>query len=182
MKAIVRYMGKTEGNLIHGAFYEISGEISGYWETMIDGQKWLINKALSSKWVTERMTAGAEEYLENSPEEPKIELNKEGFFVDGRKVPTGGDGGEIKDIINKPDHYHKGGFDIYEILQAKFSPEWYRGFCMGNVIKYDLRHEMKGGVEDLKKARFNQDRLIESYEGVKYIPDHKKKQGSTNKY
>ncbi|QFR56280.1 nucleotide kinase [Bacillus phage 000TH010] len=79
-----------------------------------------------------------------------------------------------EDIINKPNHYHKGGIDIYEIMQAKLSKEVYEGFCIGNVLKYVLRHDMKGGVQDLKKARFNLDRLIESKEGIKYVPEHKK--------
>lgn len=80
----------------------------------------------------------------------------------------------IQDIINNPDHYHKGGIDIYEILQMKFSPEYYRGFCLGNILKYTLRHELKGGIQDLEKAEFNLDRLIENYKGIKYIPSHKK--------
>lgn len=81
-----------------------------------------------------------------------------------------------QDFINKPDHYHKGGFDIYEIMQAKMSPEEYRGFCKGNVLKYLLREDLKGGVEDIKKLRFNADRLIENMEGITYVPEYKKAQ------
>lgn len=39
-------------------------------------------------------------------------------------------------------------------------------FCLGNVIKYVLRHKEKGGVEDLKKARWYLDREISSQEGT----------------
>jgi hypothetical protein len=82
----------------------------------------------------------------------------------------------IEDIINKPNHYHQGGIDIYEIMQAKMSPEEYKGFCKGNVLKYLLRADLKGKpIEDLKKLRFNTDRAIEAYEGIKYVPDYKKK-------
>lgn len=81
-----------------------------------------------------------------------------------------------QDMINNPHHYHKGEIDIYEIMQAKCTPEEYRGFCKGNILKYVLRESMKGGVEDLKKMRFNSERLIESYEGIKYVPEYKKKQ------
>lgn len=81
---------------------------------------------------------------------------------------------EAEDLINKPNHYHKGGFDIYEIMQAKMTPEEYRGFCKGNVLKYLLREDQKGGVNDIKKLRFNADRLIENMEGKKYIPEHKR--------
>jgi hypothetical protein len=82
--------------------------------------------------------------------------------------------GAEEDLINSPDHYHHGGIDIYEIMQAKLTPEEYQGFCKGNILKYLLRESKKGGVQDLKKMRFNADRLIESKEGIKYIPEHKK--------
>jgi hypothetical protein len=38
-------------------------------------------------------------------------------------------------------------------------------FCLGNVIKYLLRHKSKAGLEDLKKARWYLDRAIERGEG-----------------
>jgi Protein of unknwon function (DUF3310) len=67
-----------------------------------------------------------------------------------------------EDLINEPNHYHKGGIDIYGIMGAKFNEEKEKGFCIGNVLKYVIRHEMKGTpLQDLKKARFNLDRLIE---------------------
>jgi hypothetical protein len=80
----------------------------------------------------------------------------------------------LEDLINNPNHYHFGGLDVYELMQMKFSPEYYRGFCLGNILKYVLRHELKGGVSDLEKADFNLKRLVENYKGVKYVPDHKK--------
>lgn len=43
------------------------------------------------------------------------------------------------------------------------------GFCLGNVVKYVLRHGRKAGVEDLKKARWYLDRAIQRMEGT--IPD-----------
>ena len=33
-------------------------------------------------------------------------------------------------------------------------------FCLGNVIKYILRHKSKAGLEDLNKARWYLDREI----------------------
>lgn len=40
-------------------------------------------------------------------------------------------------------------------------------FCAGNAIKYIGRYKMKDGLEDLKKARWYLDRLIELIEGKK---------------
>ena len=38
------------------------------------------------------------------------------------------------------------------------------GFCEGNIVKYIARWKTKNGVEDLKKARWYIDFLIESIE------------------
>ena len=38
------------------------------------------------------------------------------------------------------------------------------GYMRGNIIKYMLRYEHKNGVEDLKKARWYLDRLVETLE------------------
>jgi hypothetical protein len=104
---------------------------------------------------------------------PNLSIDKSGWKIDGVPIEQ-----TKEDIINKPNHYHAGGIDIYEIMQAKMSPEEYKGFCKGNVLKYLLRADLKGKpLEDLKKLRFNTDRAIEAYEGIKYVPDYKKEQG-----
>lgn len=41
------------------------------------------------------------------------------------------------------------------------------GYLEGNVIKYVSRHKLKGGVEDLRKARHYLDKLIEVEEAAK---------------
>jgi len=68
---------------------------------------------------------------------------------------------DVHDVVNKPKHYHQGGFDAIYVIRQKFSLETLRGFFIGNIIKYILRFEHKNGVEDLKKARFYLDKLIE---------------------
>lgn len=40
-------------------------------------------------------------------------------------------------------------------------------FHAGNVVKYVARYEHKNGVEDLKKARWYLDRLIQKLESTK---------------
>ena len=44
------------------------------------------------------------------------------------------------------------------------SPEEYRGYIKGQVIKYITRERHKNGLEDLKKARWYLDRLIKKLE------------------
>lgn len=41
------------------------------------------------------------------------------------------------------------------------------GFCEGNVIKYITRYRLKGGTEDLEKARHYIDLLLEQRKGIK---------------
>jgi hypothetical protein len=39
----------------------------------------------------------------------------------------------------------------------------FEGYCIGNVVKYLLRHKSKGGIDDLYKAREYIDFLIRSH-------------------
>jgi len=68
-----------------------------------------------------------------------------------------------KDNIN-PDHYKFGGIETFDYLKAKLSPTQLAGFCKGNIIKYVSRADHKNKVEDLKKAKWYLDKLIEELE------------------
>jgi hypothetical protein len=63
------------------------------------------------------------------------------------------------DPIN-PSHYKQGGIECIEAIKAA-TGEGFVGFVWGNVLKYLWRWPKKGGVDDLKKARWYLDRLIE---------------------
>jgi hypothetical protein len=67
----------------------------------------------------------------------------------------------LEDLVNKPNHYHRGGIDVIKIMELYFSQEELQGFHRGNVLKYLLRYREKGGIEDLKKARNYLNKLIE---------------------
>jgi hypothetical protein len=55
------------------------------------------------------------------------------------------------DMVNNPQHYHKNGMEVIDIIEA-FTPDSY-SYCMGNAIKYLLRHQDKGKpVQDLEKC------------------------------
>ena len=66
----------------------------------------------------------------------------------------------MTDNVNKPAHYTSGTLECIDAIQAALSAEQYKGFLRGNVIKYTWRYEMKGGVEDLRKAQWYLSRLI----------------------
>jgi hypothetical protein len=60
-----------------------------------------------------------------------------------------------KEKVNHPDHYNKG------IETIDYIESWNMNFAQGNVVKYVSRYAMKGGLEDLKKAQWYLERLIE---------------------
>jgi hypothetical protein len=62
------------------------------------------------------------------------------------------------DPIN-PGHYKQGGIECIEAIKAA-TGDGFIGYVWGNVLKYLWRWPKKGGVDDLKKARWYLDRLI----------------------
>ena len=67
----------------------------------------------------------------------------------------------MEDNINSPSHYHKGGIDVIGFCKGKLSEERQAGFFQMNILKYVTRYTEKNGIEDLEKARFYLDKLIE---------------------
>ncbi|OPW98350.1 DUF3310 domain-containing protein [Geobacillus sp. LEMMY01] len=61
----------------------------------------------------------------------------------------------------RPDYYKVGGIEPIDYMKAKMTPEQFEGFCLGNVYKYTGRYLYKGGLTDLKKARYYLELLIE---------------------
>lgn len=68
------------------------------------------------------------------------------------------------DPVNHPAHYTSGGIECIDAMQAAFGVEAVKDFCLCNAFKYLWRHRNKNGVEDLKKARWYLNRLIEEVE------------------
>jgi hypothetical protein len=75
----------------------------------------------------------------------------------------------VNNPVNHPAHYtsHPSGIEAIEICQ-------YMGFCLGNVMKYIWRADLKlNALEDLKKARWYLDKEIYKREHPKK-PIHKR--------
>lgn len=68
------------------------------------------------------------------------------------------------DHVNRPAHYTSGGIECIDAMQAAFGVEAVKDFCLCNAFKYLWRHREKGGLEDLKKARWYLNRLIREME------------------
>lgn len=66
---------------------------------------------------------------------------------------------ENNDKVNNPAHYNTGGIETLDYIKAKTKD--YPSYAAGNILKYVSRYEHKNGIEDLKKARFYLNDLIE---------------------
>ena len=70
-------------------------------------------------------------------------------------------------MINAPPHYTKGAIQFLEYLKQQLSKEGYLGFLEASVMKYMHRHKLKdANIEDLEKANFYLNRLIEEYKNL----------------
>jgi hypothetical protein len=57
---------------------------------------------------------------------------------------------------------NQAGIQPLSVIESLMSPDQFKGFLRGSVIKYIARCDKKGGLEDLKKARHYLDKLIEA--------------------
>ena len=72
---------------------------------------------------------------------------------------------EVPDAVNHPSHYTGAGIECIEAIKASMTPDALAGYLKGNVQKYLWRYEKKvNPVEDLKKARWYLDYLINELE------------------
>jgi len=69
----------------------------------------------------------------------------------------------MNDAIN-PAHYQSGDIECIDAIKASMLTDEFLGYLKGNLQKYVWRYRQKGGVEDLRKARWYLDRLISEFE------------------
>ena len=70
---------------------------------------------------------------------------------------------EEKDMVNSPIHYNKAGIETIDALEAMLV-DGFDFYLQGNIVKYLWRFRYKNGVEDLKKAQWYLNKLIEVYD------------------
>lgn len=92
-------------------------------------------------------------------------------WVDGTKFTTD----EWEEVFDEqvttpdpvnPQHYKNGEVECIEgIRSAVVGKDGFAGYLTGNVIKYIWRYESKGGVQDLEKASWYLNKLVEYEKG-----------------
>jgi len=70
------------------------------------------------------------------------------------------------DNVEKPAHYNQSGIECIQAIEASMSKDQFCGYLKGNIQKYIWRYEYKNKIEDLKKAQWYLNKLIEIYEQV----------------
>lgn len=63
------------------------------------------------------------------------------------------------DKIN-PNHY-KGEIECIDAIKSSMTREAFNGYLKGNVLKYMWRYEKKNKIEDLQKAQWYLNKLID---------------------
>lgn len=72
---------------------------------------------------------------------------------------------EIKNNVDHPKHYTNGKYECIDIIEDVTKElKGLEAVCTANVIKYMWRWKLKNGVEDLKKARWYLNKLIDNTE------------------
>ncbi len=86
-------------------------------------------------------------------EEFEIEFDVEDMFKDFD---------DEVDLVNSPPHYNVGGIECIDAILSATNHNK-EGYLQGNILKYVWRYDYKGGLEDLQKAQWYLNKLIEVY-------------------
>lgn len=87
----------------------------------------------------------------------------------------------MTDAVLQPEHYMQGSHECIDEIKAMLTPDEFRGFLKGNVIKYRYRANLKNGKEDLAKADNYAFYLINGHFKTKADLDSKKDEIAFNK-
>lgn len=68
------------------------------------------------------------------------------------------------DPVESPQHYLHSNIETIDVIKAWLGPDKFTAYLNGNVIKYISRWEHKNGIEDLKKAKWYLEKMIEELE------------------
>lgn len=93
--------------------------------------------------------------ISNSPVDSNVDVSQDFLFRATIKADP------ADSIQIGGDHYKKLNIQPWSAMQSWMNKEQFMGFLRGNIIKYVARCDIKGGIEDLKKARHYLDKLIE---------------------
>ena len=68
----------------------------------------------------------------------------------------------MTDPINHPEHYTQSDIECIDAIKAALTPEEFRGYCKGNILKYTWRERIKGQDESIAKAVWYANKMLET--------------------
>ncbi len=71
----------------------------------------------------------------------------------------------MQDVVNKPPHYNQGSIECIEYLKDNLG-DGFPDYLDGNIKKYLHRWRYKNGLQDLKKAQWYLNKMVEEQEAV----------------
>ena len=66
----------------------------------------------------------------------------------------------LDSAVDKPTHYTSGAVECIDAIRSALTPDEFRGYCKGNIMKYVWRERLKNQDQDLQKAAKYLDWLI----------------------
>ena len=95
----------------------------------------------------------------------------------------------MTDFVTPAHYVLEDGSDSMDLIAKILGREQFKGFLRGNAFKYLIRYELKGGIDDLKKALDYIERLVdleeeseeEACESENYFVDSLKKMQAVKK-
>lgn len=68
----------------------------------------------------------------------------------------------MADNVNHPIHYEGNGIECKDAIRSALGDDLYvDGFCRGNALKYIWRYPRKNGLDDVRKAAFYLNEILE---------------------
>lgn len=83
-------------------------------------------------------------------------MKKRGFDEYGNY----GENNPPSDVVNHPPHYNQAGIECVDAIAAA-TGDGFEYYLQGNILKYLWRYRYKNGNEDLKKAQWYLNKLLE---------------------
>ncbi len=68
---------------------------------------------------------------------------------------------EMLDKVNHPKHYNTNSIETIDIIKGSMAAYQFQGYLQGNILKYICRYRDKNGLEDVLKAQWYLNKLIE---------------------
>lgn len=148
--------GNVEG-MVKDMTYKIIGD------SVVDGNQIYACKSVLTGDVVYTMGGFVREYTSSTPKYVVDKFDEVLETVDTDELAPSKEEDMVNkfDVVEKPAHYANRSIEVISYVKDNMTEEMYKGYLEGNVLKYISRYKSKNGLEDLKKARYYLERLIE---------------------